>query len=371
MEYAQERIATLHAYDDPEPPAPVEQTAVVVPLAGRDHGTSAAERVFATLERVGPGRVVVALQADAVRVGDAVDWLEGFDLPLTVLWCDAPGIEAALADAGLAGDGADGKGRDVWLALGLAGDAEYVVVHDADATTYDRTHVPRLLFPLASGYEFSKGYYARVENNRLYGRLCRLFVVPLVRTLAAEHDSDLLAYLSALRYPLAGEFAATGDLVRRLRVSRGWGLEVGTLGDAFTHAGFAGTAQVDLGTYEHDHRPVAGQTGLGEMAGEVARTLFTVLEERGVDPDYAGLPDRYVDRGRRLVEQYATDAGFNALDYDAGAERAQVERYADAIAPPDVDDRLPAWRDAPIDPALVAERSSEALAGIGATPAQQ
>lgn len=368
MEYVQERIATLHAYDDPDPPAPAGQAAVVVPLAARDHATAGAERVFSTLERVDPGRVVVALGSDPGGVSEAIDWLERFDLPLTVLWCDAPAVEATLADAGLAGDGTGGKGRDVWLALGLAGDAEYVVVHDADATTYDRTHVSRLLSPVAGDYAFSKGYYARVENDRLYGRLCRLFVVPLVRTLAANHDTDLLAYLSAFRYPLAGEFATTGDLAHRLRFPRGWGLELGTLGAAFAHAGFDGTAQVDLGTHQHDHRPVAGHSGLGEMAREVGRTLFTVLETAGVSPEYDRLPDRYRDRGRRLVEQYGADAAFNGLDHDAAAERAQVERYADAIAPPDGDDRLPAWHDAPLDPDRIAARSREALAGVGATP---
>ena len=367
MEYVQERIATLHAYDDPDPSAPVEQAAVVVPLAGRDRETSAVERVFSTLEEVGPGRVIVALQSGPEAVGDAVDWLESFDLPLTVLWCDAPPVEAALASAGLAGS-TGGKGRDVWLALGLAGDAEYVVVHDADATTYDHTHVSRLLAPVAADYGFSKGYYARVENDRLYGRLCRLFVVPLVRALAAEHDTDLLSYLSAFRYPLAGEFATTGDLARRLRVPRGWGLELGTLGDIFRQTGFAGTAQVDLGTHEHDHRPVAGGRGLGQMAGEVGRTLFTVLEEHDIDPDYGGLPARYGAVGRRLVEQYAADAAFNGLDHDAEAERAQVERYAEAIAAPGGDDRLPAWRETPIDPGRIADRSAEALAGVGATP---
>ncbi|ERH10910.1 MAG: hypothetical protein J07HX64_02689 [halophilic archaeon J07HX64] len=368
MEYVQETITTLHAYDDVNPPAPVGRAAVVVPLAYRDCETPAAEQVFSTLATVGPERVVVALRSDQGGVGDAVDWLEGFDLPMTVLWCDAPAVETALSGAGLAGDGAGGKGQDVWLALGLASDAEYVVVHDADTKSYDHTHVPRLLFPLANGHEFSKGYYARVERNRLYGRLCRLFVIPLVRTLAADHGGDLLRYLAAFRYPLAGEFAATSDLVRSLRLPRGWGLEVGTLGDAFTAVGTAGTAQVDLGTHEHDHRPVAGQTGLGEMARDVGRTLFTVLEERGVDIDYGALPDRYRDHGCRLVGQYATDAAFNGLDHGIEAERAQVDRYAEAIAPPDADDRLPAWRDAPVDPDHIAERSAEALAGVGATP---
>jgi glucosyl-3-phosphoglycerate synthase len=368
MEYVQERIATLHAYDSPDPSVPVGRAAVVVPLADGDWGTPAAGGVFAALEKADPGRVVVALRADPGHVGDAIDWLERFDLSLSVLWCDAPAVEAVLADAGVTGEDADGKGRDVWLALGVASDAEHVVVHDADATTYDSTHLSRLLFPLTRGYEFSKGYYARVENDRLYGRLCRLFVIPLVRTLAAAHDTDLLAYLSAFRYPLAGEFATTGNLARRLRVPRGWGLELGTLGDVFDHVGFAGTAQVDLGTHEHDHRPVAGGSGLGRMAREVGQTLFTVLEERRIDPDYTTLPDRYESRGRRLVEQYAADAVFNGLSHDAAAERAQVERYGDAIAPPRRDNRLPAWRDTPLDPRRVADRSRAALAGVGATP---
>jgi glucosyl-3-phosphoglycerate synthase len=173
MEYVQEEIATLHAYDDPDPPAPVDRTAVVVPLADRDHGTPAAEGVFEALERAGPGRVVVALQAAPEQVGDAVDWLETFEIPLSVLWCNAPGVETVLADAGIAGQAGDGKGRDVWLALGVASDAEYVVVHDADATTFDRTHLPRLVFPLPNDYTFVKGYYASAENNRLSGRLCR------------------------------------------------------------------------------------------------------------------------------------------------------------------------------------------------------
>src|SRR5699024_10887086 len=116
--------------------------------------------------------------------------------------------------------------------------------------------------PLSMGYEFSKGYYARIEDGRLYGRLFRLCYVPLVEALATDHEAAILSYLDAFRYGLAGEFAATADLVRRLRPPLAWGLEVATLGDAFDHAGFSGSAQVDLGRHEHEHRPVVGADGL-------------------------------------------------------------------------------------------------------------
>jgi glucosyl-3-phosphoglycerate synthase len=356
MEYVQERVATLHAFEDRVPEAPTESAAVVVPLTEREHASLAAERVLTTLDRVDPARVIVALRASEERVDTVARWLDSFELGPEVLWCNAPEVRETLGEHGL--NGPAGKGRDVWLALGLAAQEQYVAVHDADATTYSRAHVPRLLFPLARGYDFSKGYYARVENDRLYGRLFRLFYTPLVRALAADDDAPIVDYLASFRYALAGEFAATGDLVRRLRAQRGWGLEVGTLGDAFDVAGFSGTAQVDLGRHEHDHRAVGGPQGLGDMCREVATALFHAVEDAGLDPDYDRLRDQYRTVAGDLVAQYGTDAAFNGFEFDAAGEREQVDTYAEAVAPPDEDTRLPAWAETDLDPETV-ERAAQ------------
>jgi glucosyl-3-phosphoglycerate synthase len=357
MEYVQERVTTLHDLGGPRPAAPIDRAAVVVPMTEREYGSLAAERVLSSLERVDPAHVVVPLRASDERVATFADWLDGYDLPLTVVWCDGPRVERLLSDAGL--DGGRGKGRDVWLALGaaLAGDEEYVVFHDADTKTYDRSYVPRLLFPLTRGHAFSKGYYARVEDRRLYGRLFRLFFAPLVRALSDDHDERVLDYLAAFRYALAGEFAATRDLALHLRMQRSWGLEVGTLGDAFATAGFEGSAQVDLGAYEHDHRAVSGPTGLSDMSRQVGAALFTVVEEHGVAPDYETLPERYRETARQFVRAYGTDAAFNGLDYPVDEERSQVDQYAEAIVRPVEDTRLPPWADAPIKPADVRDRA--------------
>ncbi|WP_132057437.1 glycosyltransferase family protein [Halorussus amylolyticus] len=350
MEYGQERIATLHDLTGRVPDAPADRAAVVVPMTEREYAGLAAERVLSELESLAPGRVVVPLRAPAEKVAAFCDWLAGFDLLLDVVWCNGPGVRDLLADSGL--DGAAGKGRDVWLALGIASAThEYVVVHDADAKTYEGADVARLLYPLASGYDFSKGYYARVENGKLYGRLCRLFYAPLVRALADAHpDAPILDYLDAFRYALAGEFGATADFAREIRVERRWGLEVGTLGEAFARAGFEATAQVDLGRYEHDHRAVSGPTGLSDMSRHVADALLRAVEAHGVTPDYDDLPRRYREAASQLVEQYAADAGFNGLDYDSAAEREQVETYSDAIEPPGEDERLPAWNAVELSP---------------------
>jgi glucosyl-3-phosphoglycerate synthase len=355
MEYVQERVTTLHDLTGAVPEAPTDRATVVVPMTEREYAGLAAERVLSELERVDPERVIVPLRASPDRVAAFESWVADYDLSATVLWCDGPKVESLLEEEGLDGD--RGKGRDVWLGLGqaLERDAEYVVVHDADTKSYGRRYVTRLLFPLANGHSFAKGYYARVENDKLYGRLFRLFVAPLVRTLADANDAPVCRYFEAFRYALAGEFAATADLVERMRVHRSWGLELGTLGQAFAHTGFDGSAQVDLGTYEHDHRAVGGPTGLSDMSRSVATALFQAVEDGGVDPDYGTLPDRYRETARGLVRAYATDAAFNGLSYDRGDELSQVRTYAEAVGPPGPDERLPAWRDAPLDPAAVRE----------------
>ncbi|MFW6320284.1 MAG: glycosyl transferase family 2 [Halohasta sp.] len=364
MEYVQERITTLHDLRDPTPTVPTDRAAVVVPMTEREYGTAAAEGVLSELAAVDPARVVIPLRAAPDTVDPFCEWLDGFDLPLEVLWCSGPRLARLLDDHGL--NGAGGKGRDVWLALGQVLDAEYVVCHDADTETYDRWYVPRLLFPLLYGHSFSKGYYARVEDNHLYGRLFRLFYAPLVRTLAEEVDAPILDYLSAFRYALAGEFAATGDLVSRLRVQRSWGLELGTLGDAYRHAGFEGSAQVDLGAYEHDHRAVGGTAGLSEMSSPVGDALFRAVGDHGVEPTYATLPDRYRSTAARFVEQYAVDAAYNGLEYDRSDELDQVAAYSETIAEPGVDTRLPAWRETSLAPEAVADAAAADIAAVRA-----
>jgi glucosyl-3-phosphoglycerate synthase len=368
MEYVQERITTLHDLGSPRVDAPTDRTAVVVPMTEREYGGLAAERVLAELETVDPGRVVVPLRASAERVPRFRDWLDEFGLVIDVLWCDGPRIADLLAAHGL--DGQRGKGRDVWLALGraLSTGHDYVVCHDADTRTYAADYVSRLLFPLAQGFEFSKGYYARVENDRLYGRLFRLFYVPLVRTLADAHRAPVLDYLDSFRYALAGEFAATAELASRLRIQRSWGLEVGTLAGAFDAAGFDGTVQVDLGRYEHDHRSVGGPTGLSDMSRAIGEAILRTVETHGVAPDYGSLPSRYRSTAERLIDSYATDAAFNGLEYDRAGEREQADRYAGAIEPPGADTRLPAWREVPFDADAVAEAAAadvEAVADAG------
>ncbi|AUX09153.1 glucosyl-3-phosphoglycerate synthase [Halalkaliarchaeum desulfuricum] len=360
MDYIQDQVTTLHDLADATPDAPVSESAVVVPIAGDRIESVTPEHVFTALSAVDPVEVVVPLRAPGDVAERFRKWVRSFDLSATVLWCDADALEATLVEHGIDGD--HGKGRDVWLGLGVAASrAEYVAVHDADATTYSRNHVPRLLAPLGMGYSFAKGYYARVEDGRLYGRLTRLFVAPLIRALETRHHHPFVRYLAAFRYPLAGEFALTADLARRVRLQRRWGLEIGLLGEAFGAAGSRHSAQVDLGFHRHDHHPVTGDRGLSTMALEVGTALFRAVDDHGVDVDYAALSTAYREAADRLVEQYAADAAFNGLAYDPDAEREQSRTYADGIRPPGPDARLPTWADTTLSPSAVVDAAAGAI----------
>jgi glucosyl-3-phosphoglycerate synthase len=341
MDYTQGRIAIRHDFGDADPAAPTDRSAVVVPMTDRDVGGLAAERVLDSLSTLDLASVVVPIRAPTDRVSAVLEWIRDFDLPLEPVWCNGPAVVDLLAAHDLDGDA--GKGRDVWLAMGLLDDVDFVAFHDADVTSHETRDVRKLLAPLDDGVSFSKGYYARVENGRLYGRLFRLLYAPLVETLAREHDAPVIEYLGAFRYALAGEFAMTAGLARSMRLPRRWGLEVGTLGEAFQAAGYSGTAQVDLGRYEHDHRAVSGPNGLSAMATGVAGGILRIVEAAGVEPTYEGLRERFETVATEFVSQYGADARFNGLEYDESAEREQIRSYARAIEPPGADRRLPAW----------------------------
>jgi glucosyl-3-phosphoglycerate synthase len=380
MDFAQDRVTTLHALSgaDRIPEAPTDRTAVLVPIVENDVG-SGLDRVFTALETVDPERVVVVLRAAADRVGTIDERLDSYAIPLELLCCNGPRVEGLLRAHDL--DGPTGRGHDVWLGPALAARSRFVAIHDADAASYTAAYVPRLLAPLAGAgtngserYGCTKGYYARIEDGRLYGRLCRLLYAPLVRTLVDHHGAPVLSYLDSFRYGLAGEHAMTADLARRVCVRRGWGLEVGLLGEVFRAVGPGAVAQVDLRDHDHEHRSIDGVTGLSAMAESVTDALLQAVEGAGVRPAYASLPGRYRERAEAFAEAYRADAAFSGLAHDAAAERRQIAVYAESISPPEEDDRLPAWEEAPIAPGVVREAARadlEAVAdGAGVDPGQ-
>jgi len=266
--------------------------------------------------------------------------------PATLLWNDGPRLQElyrALYQEGLHA-GPEGKGRGVWLAFGyvLATDrARVIAVHDCDIRDYDRELVARLAFPIANrnmNYEFAKGYYARV-SDRLYGRVTRLFMTPILRAMKAVlGPNPLLEYLDSFRFPLAGECAMTTDLARSIRIPSDWGLEIGMLTEVYRNSSLKRTCQVELAdNYDHKHRdlsPLDGNRGLHKMVADIGASLIRNLASYGVEFD-AGflntLSNAYVRTAQDAVARYSDVAALNGLGFDRHEEEIAVETFASAL----------------------------------------
>jgi glucosyl-3-phosphoglycerate synthase len=225
------------------------------------------------------------------------------------------------------------------LALGRS---DVIALHDCDIITYNRELLARLCYPVACpnlDYVFCKGYYSRV-SNKMNGRVTRLLVTPLVRSiqqLVGQHD--FLSFLDSFRYPLAGEFCMTTDLARVNRIPWDWGLEVGSLAEVHRNYSPRRVCQVDIAaTYEHKHQalsPDDAGKGLMKMAVDICKSVFRTLASEGVvfsDGLFKSLLVTYLRQAEDTIMKYETDAMINGLDFDRHEEAKAVDTFTRAIA---------------------------------------
>lgn len=293
--------------------------------------------------------VVISLYAETQeQYQTAVGFFKGLPQPTYVLWENGPRLTKILTrlqSQGLDLMGHTGKGRAVWLGLGLASlDSAAIALHDADIVTYDKTYPLKLLFPLLErefGIAFSKAYYARLSDSprQMHGRVMRLFVMPLINSLTELFGySDYLHYLGAYRYPLSGEFALTSDLALNTRIPADWGLEVGLLAEVYRNVAMKRIAQVDLGVFEHKHQTVgdAPNKGLQKMCRDIFKSVLRTLTESEqvvISPDHIRtLRVKFRREAQNLTRQYFVDARFNGIEYDRHREEATLEQFEHVIS---------------------------------------
>ena len=264
-----------------------------------------------------------------------------------VLWNDGPRLrqlDADLAEKGLS-PSEEGKGRNVWYCLGymLASNrAEAIALHDCDITTYDRSLLARLIYPMANpqfSYQFAKGYYPRVADGSLNGRVTRLLVTPLLRSLEQVIGaSDYLRYMDGYRYPLAGEFSFRKDVIQDIRMPSDWGLEVGTLSEMYRNYSNNKLCQVDIADrYDHKHQDISSddqEKGLSKMSIDICKLLFRKLATMGIvfnKGTFRSLKAAYYRNALDFVERYKNDALINGLVFDVHKEEQAAEMFAENI----------------------------------------
>ncbi len=324
-------------------------TALLLPALYSEFDGPAMPRIIAELARVPYlTRIVVSLdRADATQFDNARRAFEAVSRPVTVVWHDGPRMQQLyreIRDTGLP-IGEQGKGRSCWMTYGAIigeGDCEVVALHDSDIVTYDRSMLARLCYPVTNptlGYSFAKGFYPRIGANRMHGRVTRLLMTPLIRSLTKIVGTQpLLAYMDSFRYILAGEFAMDIDLLRTVRVPGDWGLEVGMLGEVYRNTSLRRICQVGIADrYDHKHQDVSAAdatAGLMKMTVDICKSLFRQLAAEGVElssGSFRTLQAAYVRTAEDTLLRFHHDAMLNGLDFDRHAEESAVEAFSRAV----------------------------------------
>ena len=238
-----------------------------------------------------------------------------------------------------------GKGKNVWSCLGYlmaCADSAVVGIHDCDIVTYNREMLARMVYPVANPafpYQVAKGYYPRVGNGSMNGRVTRLLVSPLLIALKRViGDRDYLDYLRSFRYPLSGEFAMRTGILPDLRIPSDWGLEIGILSEAWRNLAPKAVCQVEIAdVYDHKHQPLSeddASTGLSRMSTDICKAIFRKLAADGTVFTmhvFRTLKATYYRTALDLLEAYYNDARMNGLTIDRHREEQSIELFAENI----------------------------------------
>ncbi|MGB8651143.1 MAG: glucosyl-3-phosphoglycerate synthase [Mycobacteriales bacterium] len=204
----------------------------------------------------------------------------------------AAGARVLALPASAAGHHLRGKGGALWWAQQQAlGDL--LVFLDADVLPSRSETAVRLLTPLLVEPEvqFVKAAFDRpltvdgVLHRGSGGRVTEMLARPLLNAWWPP--------LAGFVQPLAGELAATRELLFRLPFATGYALEIAMLVDVLALVGLDAMAQADIGERHHRHQSDAA---LGRMSAEV---LAAALDRRPPS-----------SHGDRLVQFTRSESGF-------------------------------------------------------------
>jgi glucosyl-3-phosphoglycerate synthase len=341
-------------------------------------------------------RIIIGLdRADEAQFRHARSFFAGLPQNHIVIWNDSPRmleLGARLAQMGLAPQEA-GKGKNVWTCLGYlmgCADSAVMAIHDCDIVTYERGMLARLVYPVVNPtfpYQVAKGYYPRIGDNKMNGRVTRLLVSPLLIALKRViGDRDYLDYLRSFRYPLSGEFAMRTGILPDLRIPSDWGLEIGVLSEAWRNLAPKAVCQVEISdAYDHKHQDLSvddASAGLSRMSTDICKSIFRKLAADGTTftaNTFRTLKATYYRTALDLLEAYYNDAKMNGLVVDRHREEQSIELFAENIMragqifieKPSEAPFIPTWnRVHAADPSFLADFKAAAAADLDEYSAQ-
>ena len=260
-----------------------------------------------------------------------------------IQWNDGPGFSSIYQR--LQDNGIDlsvrGKGRNLFMGFGvcIALGATSVGLLDADIKTFRKVQLDRLFYPvMVLGYQFSKAFYARWDGERMFGRVKRLLLDPLLLALKRKFTESreekmlrLVDFLLSFDYQLSGEVVVDINLLKRMRNASHWGTEIFTLIEAWRKANQVAQVEFTTGAFDHKHQDVSAEDarrGLHKMSVDIVITLFKALIiEEGLevsDHFFRDLAVTYSSIAEDQIKKYSDNAKFNGLDYDRDREESMV-----------------------------------------------
>ncbi|WP_370303726.1 glycosyl transferase [Pseudooceanicola sp.] len=293
-------------------------------------------------------RIIIGLdRADAAQFRHARQFFSELPQNHIVIWNDSPRmlqLGERLGEIGLAPE-EPGKGKNVWTCLGYliaCADSSVMAIHDCDILTYSRELLARLTYPVANPnfpYQVAKGYYPRIGEGKLNGRVTRLLVSPLLIALKRViGDRDYLDYLRSFRYPLSGEFAMRTGILPDLRIPSDWGLEIGILSEAWRNLAPHAVCQVEIAdAYDHKHQDLSEEdasTGLSRMSTDICKAIFRKLAADGTvftSHVFRTLKATYYRCALDVLDAYYNDAKMNGLAIDRHREEQAIELFAENL----------------------------------------
>ncbi len=291
-------------------------------------------------------KVFIALSAkNSENYEQALKLFGNFKIPHHVVWCNKPEVDSLLAELknkGLDVTGLSGKGKDLWITMGIASLELYAfAIHDADILDYSRIIPTKMLYPVIEprlDFYVAKGYYARINlySRKMFGRISRLFISPLLEAIKEKmpHKSKFVNYLQSFSYPLSGELAIYSDLAMRLRIPCDWGFEMGLLAELYRNASYQRICEVDLGLYDHKHKEVIANGLVSTAEDSLVTLLRTLTETDGIEvsqPFLQSLQVMYRKIAQDKIRQYYADAICNNIDFDRHLEESSVDSLSEVV----------------------------------------
>lgn len=213
-----------------------------------------------------------------------------------------------------------GKGSGIWLSVPIT-QGDIICFVDADIMGFKKEIVTGLCHPIIYSWKvqeaaikFVKAYYTRITVTKtdpqatiFGGRICRLLAVPLLKSIAETFK--LYLGLESVKYPLAGEFAVSRDIMEQLSFPNTYAVETSLLFQTYDLIGPSSIAQLDLDIYRHiGHR----FKNLEPMTYQIVDSVLRVVDEKLGRPltneEKEQLIVSYQDNIDHLIDEYEKTA---------------------------------------------------------------